>query len=160
MESQGVDIHIQMSAKTARELGCPIHGLAADDIDVLSIHGTSTQANEKNEMYMWNTEHNLEDTRPFPRQCHPYHGTEEFSRSLERWRSSMAGLLQSIENRVVPGNCNADNIDALLQQHSLLMFPSKSIQTDGISAGVMVRSLRLTLALFRCQQLTHSVVII
>ena len=52
----------------------------------------------------------------------------------------MAGLLQSIGNGVVPGNRNADNVDALFQQHSLLMFPSKSIQTDGISAGVMVRS--------------------
>jgi fatty acid synthase subunit alpha len=32
-----------------------VWGLTADDIDVLSIHGTSTQANEKNETYMWNT---------------------------------------------------------------------------------------------------------
>jgi 3-oxoacyl-(acyl-carrier-protein) synthase len=52
----------------------------------------------------------------------------------------MAGFLQSIENGVVPGNCNANNVDALFQQHSLLMFPSKSIQTDGVSAAVMVRS--------------------
>lgn len=35
---------------------------------------------------------------------------------------------------------NADNDDALFQQHSLLMFPSESIQTGGTFAGVMVRS--------------------
>ena len=28
--------------------------LTADDIDVLSTHGTSTQASEKNETYIWN----------------------------------------------------------------------------------------------------------
>jgi hypothetical protein len=52
----------------------------------------------------------------------------------------MAGLLQSVASGTVPGNRNADNVDALFQQHSLLMFPSKTIQTDGITAGVMVRS--------------------
>jgi len=50
----------------------------------------------------------------------------------------MAGLLQTIASGTVPGNRNADNVDALFQQHSLLMFPSKTIQTDGITAGVMV----------------------
>jgi hypothetical protein len=30
-----------------------VWGLIADDIGVLSIHGTGTQANEKNETYMW-----------------------------------------------------------------------------------------------------------
>ena len=49
------------------------------------------------------------------------------------------GLLQSIENGV-PVDHNADNVDAFFQQHSSLMFPSMSAQTDGISAGVMVRS--------------------
>ena len=82
--------------------------------------------------------HDLEDTRPFPGECRPYHGTEELSRS----RSSVAdgGLLQSIENGVVLGNRNADNVDALFQQLSLLMSLSRSIQTDDISAGVMIRS--------------------
>jgi hypothetical protein len=52
------------------------------------------------------------------------------------------GLLQLIENGVVPGTPNVDNVDALFQQHSL-MFLSKSIQIDGISAGVMIRSHQL-----------------
>ena len=43
----------------------------------------------------------------------------------------MAGLLQSIATGMVPGKRNADNVDALFQEHPLLMFPSKSIQTDG-----------------------------
>ena len=32
------------------------------------------------------------------------------------------------------------NIDALFKKHTYLTFPSKTIYTDGIRAGVMVRS--------------------
>jgi len=49
----------------------------------------------------------------------------------------MAGLLQSVINGIVPGNRNSDNIDALFQQHTYLMFPAVPIHTDGIRAGVM-----------------------
>ncbi|KAI0262764.1 hypothetical protein BC834DRAFT_1001727 [Gloeopeniophorella convolvens] len=44
-----------------------------------------------------------------------------------------ASLLQTIGSGIVPGNRNADNVDALSQQHSLLMFPSKTLQTGGIT---------------------------
>jgi hypothetical protein len=37
----------------------------------------------------------------------------------------------------------SSNIDAMFQKHRYLMFPSKSIHTDGIRAGVMVRILAL-----------------
>src|SRR5450755_3745829 len=115
-------------------------GSAADAIGVLSMHGTSTQANEKNETYMWDTISKTLDRSPG--NAVPIIAQKSLvghpKGSAAPWQ--MAGLLQSIENGVVPGNRNADNGDALFQQHSLLMFPSKSIQTDGISAGVMVRS--------------------
>ena len=49
-DSEGADPRI---APLRRALA--VWGLTADDIGVLSIHGTSTQTNEKNETYMWNT---------------------------------------------------------------------------------------------------------
>jgi fatty acid synthase subunit beta len=49
----------------------------------------------------------------------------------------MTGLLQTIISGVVPGNRNSDNIDSHFQDRKYLMFPSKSIHTDGIRAGVM-----------------------
>jgi len=49
----------------------------------------------------------------------------------------MMGLLQTVGTGIVPGNRNSDNIDAMFQKHRYLMFPSKSIHTDGIRAGVM-----------------------
>jgi len=44
---------------------------------------------------------------------------------------------QAVGTGVVPGNRNSDNINAMFQKHRYLMFPSKSIHTDGIRAGVM-----------------------
>ena len=32
------------------------------------------------------------------------------------------------------------NIDAMFKKHTYLVFPSKTIRTDGIKAGIMVRS--------------------
>lgn len=131
--SEGADPRI---APLRRALA--VWGLTADDIGVLSIHGTSTQANEKNETYMWNTilktlDRGAGNAVPIMAQKslvgHAKGGAAA-------WQ--MAGLLQSITSGIVPGNRNADNVDALFQQHSLLMFPSKTIQTDGITAGVMV----------------------
>lgn len=69
----------------------------------------------------------------------------------------MAGLLQSVITGIIPGNRNSEyvqkqmnvtircwiffqsNIDSHFQDRQFLMFPSKSIHTDGVRAGVMVR---------------------
>jgi hypothetical protein len=135
-----------------------VWGLTADDIGVLSIHGTSTQANEKNETYIWNTI--LETIKRTPGNAVPIMAQKSLvghsKGGAAAWQ--MAGLLQTIEHGVVPGNRNADNIDALFQQHPLLMFPSKTIQTDGISAGIMVRSHYIELEIDR--RLTHFEVVV
>lgn len=52
----------------------------------------------------------------------------------------MIGLCQTVNSGIIPGNRNADNVDKELQQWEYLMFPSKSIHTDGIKAGLMVRT--------------------
>jgi fatty acid synthase subunit alpha, fungi type len=134
--SEGADPRI---APLRRALA--VWGLTADDVGVLSIHGTSTQANEKNETYMWNTilktlDRTAGNAVPIMAQKSLVGHSKG---GAAAWQ--MAGLLQSIASGIVPGNRNADNVDALFQQHSLLIFPSKTIQTDGITAGVMVRSL-------------------
>ena len=48
------------------------------------------------------------------------------------------GLCQTILSGIIPGNRNADNVDKELREWEYLMFPSKSISTDGLSAGLMV----------------------
>jgi fatty acid synthase subunit alpha, fungi type len=85
-----------------------VWGLTADDIGVLSIHGTSTGANEKNETAIWNdvlkgigrTEGNLV---PITAQKSLLGHAKGGSAA---WQ--MAGLLQSVYYGVVPGNRSAE----------------------------------------------------
>jgi fatty acid synthase subunit alpha len=44
------------------------------------------------------------------------------------------GALQILNSGIVPGNRNADNIDKVLEEFEYLLFPSKSIKTDGVKA--------------------------
>ncbi|RPD59601.1 fatty acid synthase [Lentinus tigrinus ALCF2SS1-6] len=129
---EGVDPRI---APLRRALA--IWGLTADDLGVLSIHGTSTGANEKNETHIWNDVFtNLGRTNgnaiPIMAQKSLVGHSKGGSAA---WQ--FAGLLQSVESGIIPGNRNADNIDALFKAHTYLIFPSKTIHTDGIRAGIM-----------------------
>ncbi|RDX57079.1 fatty acid synthase [Lentinus brumalis] len=114
-----------------------VWGLTADDLGVLSIHGTSTGANEKNETHIWNdvftnlgrTNGNAVPIMAQKSLCGHSKG------GSAAWQ--LAGLLQSVESGIIPGNRNADNIDALFKAHTYLIFPSQTIYTDGIRAGIM-----------------------
>ncbi|GBE87869.1 fatty acid synthase [Sparassis crispa] len=114
-----------------------VFGLTADDIGVLSIHGTGTGANEANETHIWNdvlgaisrTPHNAVPIMAQKSLCGHSKG------GSAAWQ--LAGLLQSVHSGIVPGNRNADNVDADFKQYTYLMFPSKTIHTDGIRAGLM-----------------------
>ncbi|KAF7965824.1 hypothetical protein HWV62_41719, partial [Athelia sp. TMB] len=114
-----------------------VWGLTGDDIGVLSIHGTSTGANEKNETKIWNeifTSLARTDGNAVPVMAQKSLLGHSKGGSAA-WQ--MAGLLQSVLTGIVPGNRNSDNIDALFQQHTFLMFPAVPVHTDGIRAGVM-----------------------
>ncbi|RDX43188.1 thiolase-like protein [Lentinus brumalis] len=114
-----------------------VWGLTADNLGVLSIHGTSTGANEKNETHIWNdvftnlgrTNGNAVPIMAQKSLCGHSKG------GSAAWQ--LAGLLQSVESGIIPGNRNADNIDALFKAHTYLIFPSQTIYTDGIRAGIM-----------------------
>ncbi|THH15787.1 hypothetical protein EW146_g4747 [Bondarzewia mesenterica] len=114
-----------------------VWGLTADDIGVLSIHGTSTGANEANETHLWNDV--FTNIRRTPGNAVPIMAQKSLvghsKGGSAAWQ--MAGLLQTVISGIVPGNRNNDNVDAMFQHYSYLMFPSKTIHTDGIRAGVM-----------------------
>jgi fatty acid synthase subunit alpha len=85
-----------------------VWGLSADDIGVLSIHGTSTAANEKNETEMW---HNILGTMS---RTHGNAVPVMAQKSLlghskggsAAWQ--MAGLLQTVNTGIIPGNRNSE----------------------------------------------------
>ncbi|KAI0311935.1 thiolase-like protein [Amylostereum chailletii] len=117
--------------------GLAVWGLTADDIGVLSIHGTSTGANENNETHLWqDILSNISRTPGNAVPCMAQKSLVGHSKGgSAAWQ--MAGLLQSVNSGIIPGNRNADNIDAKFQHYTNLMFPSKTIHTDGLRAGVM-----------------------
>lgn len=114
-----------------------VWGLTPDDLGVLSIHGTSTGANERNETHIWNDV--FTQISRTPGNAIPIIAQKNLVGHSKGGSASwqMIGLLQSINTGIIPGNRNNDNIDAEFQKYTYLMFPSKSIYTDGIRAGVM-----------------------
>ncbi|KAL1712393.1 hypothetical protein EV715DRAFT_297105 [Schizophyllum commune] len=105
-----------------------VWGLTTDDVGVLSIHGTSTGANEKNETQIWNDI--FKGLSRTPGNAVPIMAQKSLLDG--RWR----GLLQSVYHGIIPGNRNGGNIDPMFQDRHFLMFPSK-IYTAGIKAGLM-----------------------
>ena len=132
---EGVDARVAPLRK-----GLAVWGLTADDVGVLSIHGTSTGANENNETHLWQDIFtNISRTPGNAVPCMAQKSLVGHSKGgSAAWQ--MVGLLQSVYTGIIPGNRNADNIDTKFQHYTNLMFPSKSIYTDGIRAGVMVCS--------------------
>ncbi|GEQ68095.1 hypothetical protein JCM33374_g1762, partial [Metschnikowia sp. JCM 33374] len=44
------------------------------------------------------------------------------------------GAIQILNSGIVPGNRNADNVDKVMEEFEHVLYPSRSIQTDGIKA--------------------------
>ena len=44
------------------------------------------------------------------------------------------GCLQVLNTGIVPGNRNADNVDQIMEKFDYIVYPSRTIQTDGVKA--------------------------
>ncbi|KAI7907575.1 fatty acid synthase [Cokeromyces recurvatus] len=114
-----------------------VYGLTIDDIGVASFHGTSTKANDKNESRVINAQMKhlgrtkgnalLAITQKYL-TGHP-------KGPAAAWMAN--GMMQAMLSGIVPGNRNADNIDADMKELDYIVFPCRSIQTDGLKAGLL-----------------------
>jgi fatty acid synthase subunit alpha len=111
-----------------------VWGLTVDDIGVASFHGTSTVANDKNESNVISQQlSHLGRTKG-----NPLLGV--FQKYLTGHPKGAAcawmlnGAMQILNSGLVPGNRNADNVDKHLERFSHILYPSRSIQTDGVRA--------------------------
>lgn len=109
-------------------------GLTIDDLGVASFHGTSTKANDKNESATINAMmKHLGRT-----EGNPVFGV--FQKYLTGHPKGAAGAwmlngaIQILNSGIVPGNRNADNVDKVMEDFEYVLYPSRSIQTDGIKA--------------------------
>ncbi|KAL5358622.1 thiolase-like protein [Aspergillus floccosus] len=112
-------------------------GLSIDDIGVVSMHGTSTKANEVNEGDVINTQMEHLGRRhgnPLLSICqksltgHP-------KAAAGAWQ--MNGCIQMLQGGIVPGNRNADNIDGQLRRYEHLVYPMESIRTRRLKAAIL-----------------------
>jgi fatty acid synthase subunit alpha, fungi type len=109
-------------------------GLTVDDIDIASLHATSTKANDKNEPSILNQEMihlGRSEGHPMLAICqksvtgHPKAPAAAFM---------LNGCLQAMNTGLVPGNRNADNVDALLSEFRHIVFPTRPVQTRQLKA--------------------------
>ncbi|ETN41092.1 uncharacterized protein HMPREF1541_03027 [Cyphellophora europaea CBS 101466] len=113
-----------------------VWGLTIDDIDVVSFHGTSTRANEKNEAAVINEQFKHLGRR----KGNLVPGM--FQKSITGHPKGPAGAwmlngcLQAMHAGQIPGNRNADNIEDVLEQFEYLVFPNKSIPKPEIKAFI------------------------
>lgn len=114
-----------------------VWGLTADDIGVISCHGTSTKANDKNESGVYNSQfeqlgRSKGNAVPVITQKyltgHPKGGAAA-------WMFN--GMLQVIQSALIPGNANADNIAEELRAFPYLVYPSKAIQHVQLEVGLL-----------------------
>jgi fatty acid synthase subunit alpha len=109
-------------------------GLTIDDLDVASFHGTSTVANDKNESDVI-----CQQMRHLGRKkgnallgIFQKYLTGHPKGAAGAWMFN--GCLQVLNSGLVPGNRNADNVDKIMEQFDYIVYPSRSIQTDGVKA--------------------------
>ena len=114
-----------------------VWGLDADSVGVISCHGTSTNANDKNESSIYNQQFE---------QLGRSHGnavpvivqkslTGHPKGGAAAWQFN--GIMQTITTALVPGNHNADNIAEELRAFPHLFYPSKPIQHVRLECGIL-----------------------
>ena len=109
-------------------------GLTIDDLGVASFHGTSTVANDKNEsdVICQQMKHLGRKKGNALMGIFQKYLTGHPKGAAGAWM--MNGCLQVLNSGLVPGNRNADNVDQVMEKFDYIVYPSRSIQTDGVKA--------------------------
>ncbi|ROW15152.1 hypothetical protein VPNG_03026 [Cytospora leucostoma] len=115
-------------------------GLSIDDIKVASFHGTSTKANDLNESQLINDQMRhlgRGSGNPLLVVCQK-HLTGHPKGAAAAWQ--LNGCMQMLESGIVPGNRNADDIDAGLAEFEHLVYPSEAINCNGAGDAVPIKA--------------------
>jgi len=109
-------------------------GLTIDDLDVASFHGTSTVANDKNEsdVICQQMKHLGRKKGNAVLGIFQKYLTGHPKGAAGAWMFN--GCLQVLNSGLVPGNRNADNVDQVMEKFDYIVYPSRSLQTDGVKA--------------------------
>ena len=130
----GNDIRRQDAGISPIRAALAVWGLTVDDIQVATMHGTSTKGNDKNEAHVIN----MQMTKLGRKPGNPLLAISQ--KALTGHPKGAAagwmlnGGLQILQTGIVPGNRNADNIEQSLRPFEHLVYPSKAIHTSGVDA--------------------------
>ncbi|KAJ3195403.1 3-oxoacyl-[acyl-carrier-protein] synthase [Irineochytrium annulatum] len=106
-------------------------------VGVASFHGTGTKANDYNESSAINQQ--MEHLGRTKGNCLPSvfqkHLTGHPKGAAAGWM--LNGVLQVLETGIIPGNRNLDNVENRLEKFRHIIYPSRSIQTDGVRAALL-----------------------
>ncbi|THC93898.1 hypothetical protein EYZ11_006616 [Aspergillus tanneri] len=133
----GMDLRRQLPQLSPLRAALAVWGLRIDDIEVATLHGTSTKANDLNEatvIQMQMTHLGRSKGNPLFTISQKYL-TGHPKGAAGAWMFN--GGLQVLQTGLVPGNRNADNIDQTLRPHDHLLYPPQSIQTTGVKAFML-----------------------
>jgi len=133
----GTDFYRQDARIAPLRGALAVFGLTIDDIGIASFHGTGTQANDVNESDVLNAQMlhlGRSQGNPLPAVMQKYL-TGHPKGAAAAWM--LNGVLQSLDTGLVPGNRNADNIEAKLRAFDHVYYPSQTIQTDSLKAGLL-----------------------
>jgi fatty acid synthase subunit alpha len=112
-----------------------VWGLTVDDLSVASLHGTSTKLNDINETAVVQAQLAfLGRTQGNALPCCLQKGLVGHGKGAAG-AFAVNSCLQMVATGLVPGNRNADDIDAALEGHDLLFFPSRTYRSPvGVKA--------------------------
>ncbi|KAI2791870.1 Fatty acid synthase subunit alpha [Penicillium oxalicum] len=111
-----------------------VFGLTIDDLDFVTMHGTSTVMNDKNEPAVLESQmKHLGRTpgNPFFAISQKYL-TGHPKGAAGAWM--LNGGLQVLDSGLIPGNRNLDSVDDRLERNEYIVYPNHSIQTGGLKA--------------------------
>ncbi|KAJ3414301.1 3-oxoacyl-[acyl-carrier-protein] synthase [Chytridiales sp. JEL 0842] len=113
------------------------YGLTVDDLGVASFHGTGTKANDYNESSALNQQmaHLGRSKGNVLPSIFQKHLTGHPKGAAAAWM--LNGVLQVLETGIIPGNRNLDNVEDRLSKFRYILYPSRSVQTDGVRAGIL-----------------------
>ncbi|XPS80623.1 Fatty-acyl-CoA synthase system [Ascochyta lentis] len=116
--------------------GLAVWDLSVDDLAIVSMHGTSTKANDLNEgrVITQQMDHLQRRGPPLLAICQKS-VTGHPKAPAASWM--LNGCLQVLGSGLVPGNTKADNVDPALKECHHIVYPTESIQTNGIKAFLL-----------------------
>ena len=110
-----------------------VWGLTIDDLNVASLHATSTKANDLNEPDVINKQMNHLGRKGAPMLAICQKSVTGHPKApAAAWM--LNGCLQAMNTGIVPGNYNCDNIDPALEAFEHLIYPTESLEIKEVKA--------------------------